>query len=314
MNPQHPARKEGPGVALMLALSLAACGQVLAVEHYALQWATWLGGNGNDSQEASIRLDKDNNVFVLPYTLSADAPTTAGAHDRTYNGGADYYLAKLSPDGRQLLYGTYLGGSGDEYLNTHNLAVDREGNAYISVSTGSTNFPTTPGAYDRSYNGGAIDWGIAKFSSTGTLLASTFIGGSGADNPDGIYVDDRGNVFCTGASDSPDFPTTAGAYQATKGAGMDAVLVRLKNDFTGLLYGTFIGGAANEDGRSGYLDAAGQCYIVGQSPGAGWPVVNAYQRTYAGGALDCIVAKFAPPNPALRRRSPNNENGASHLN
>ena len=94
----------------MLALSLAACGQVLAVEHYALQWATWLGGNGNDSQEASIRLDKDNNVFVLPYTLSADAPTTAGAHDRTYNGGADYYLAKLSPDGRQLLYGTYLGG------------------------------------------------------------------------------------------------------------------------------------------------------------------------------------------------------------
>ena len=87
MNPQHPARKEGPGVALMLALSLAACGQVLAVEHYALQWATWLGGNGNDSQEASIRLDKDNNVFVLPYTLSADAPTTAGAHDRPCAGG-----------------------------------------------------------------------------------------------------------------------------------------------------------------------------------------------------------------------------------
>ena len=233
----------------MLALSLAACGQVLAVEHYALQWATWLGGNGNDSQEASIRLDKDNNVFVLPYTLSADAPTTAGAHDRTYNSGADYYLAKLSPDGRQLLYGTYLGGSGDEYLNTHNLAVDLEGNAYISVSTGSTNFPTTPGAYDRTYNGGAIDWGIAKLSPTGALLASTFIGG-----------------------------------------------------------------AANEDGRSGYLDAAGNCYLVGQSPGAGWPAANAYQAAFGGGALDCIVAKFAPPNPALRRRSPNNENGASHLN
>jgi len=229
---------------------------------------------------------------VLPYTRSTNAPTTADAHDRTYNGGADYYLARLSPDGRQLIYGTYLGGSGDEYLNTHNLAVDLAGHAYISVSTGSTNFPTTPGAYDRTYNGGAIDWGVAKFSPSGQLLASTFIGGSGADNPDGIGVDAQGNVFCTGASDSPDFPTTPGAYQSVKGAGRDAVMVRLRADFTGLLYSTFIGGAADEDGRSGYLDAAGNCYVVGQSPGAGWPAVNAYQGSYGGGALDNIVAKF----------------------
>ena len=152
----------------------------------AVLWATWLGGSGSDSMAASIRVDASKNVYVLPQTNSTDAPTTAGAFDRTYNGAADYYLAKLSPDGHQLIYGTYLGGSGDEFLSTHNLAVDANGNAYVSVSTGSPDFPTTAGVFDRTYNGGR-EWAVVKISPTGALLASTYVGGTGGENPDGIY-------------------------------------------------------------------------------------------------------------------------------
>ncbi|MCI0541007.1 MAG: SBBP repeat-containing protein [Verrucomicrobiales bacterium] len=275
-------------------------------------WATWLGGTGDDSEAASIRVDGSGHVYLDFDVPSTDMPTTAGAYDRTYNGGAvDFYVAKLSPDGSNLDFGTYLGGPAEEYLSTHNLALDNQGNVYASFPTG-VGFPTTAGAFQRTYGGGSYDWAVVKLSPTGALIASTLIGGSGDENPDGLYVDAGGNVLITGETTSANFPVTTNAFRRVKGAGSDAVLVRLSADFSSILYGTFLGGAASDKGRSGCLGADGSLYIVGTSSGAGFPVKNAWQPNYAGGGSDgdAFVAKFIPPNPALRIQIPRLRSGS----
>jgi len=261
-------------------------------------WATWLGGTGDDVKEASIRVDASGYVYLAFCTRSTDIPTTAGAHDQTYNGGVDFYVAKLTPDGSGLVYGTYIGDAGDNWNNTHNLAVDNQGNAYISVCATGSSFPTTSGAFQTTISGG-IDWGVAKFSPTGSLISSTLIGGNSYDNPDGMYVDNYGNVYISGATDSSDFPITSDAFQSNNNGGSDAVLVILSADFTKLLYSTYMGGSANDNGRSGFMDVEGKSfYITGSTNGSGWPVKNAYQDSFAG-ALDCILAKFNISEPAL---------------
>ena len=274
-------------------------------------WATFLGGSSDESNEASVRIGSDKSVYLFFNTQSTDIPTTAGAHDRSHNGGPpgsywDTYAARLSPDGSNLIYGTYLGGSDVEWaVDTHTLAVDPQGNAYLNVWTGSTDFPTTPKAFDSSL-GGSGDIAIAKLSPTGALLSSTYLGGSGNDNSDGIYADASGNVFLAGTTDSSDFPITpATAYQKSKSSGNDAVIVKLSADFRELLYSTYIGGGSYDNGRSGFMAQDGTLYVTGSVDGAGWPTRNAYQSAFAGGpgdwgAGDAILAKFVPPHPALR--------------
>jgi hypothetical protein len=264
-------------------------------------WATWLGGSDRDTCAASIRVGINGDVYIGGSTFSKDFPTTRGAHDNSYNGEADFFVACLSPDGSRLVYGTYLGGPGNEWISTHNLAIDDLGNAYVAIPTGSPNYPTTEGAFQRAFSGGNTDWAVTKLSPAGALLASTFIGGSEGENADGIYVDALGNVFITGETQSDDFPVTNYAYQADHHGGTDGVLVKLSADFSHLLYSTLMGGSANDNGRSGCLGSNGDLYLTGASDGAGWPVKNAFQSAFAGGGGnwgngDCILAKFISGN------------------
>lgn len=266
-------------------------------------WATWLGGSGEDESAASIRVGRNGYVYIGGSTFSSDFPTTAGACDRTYNGQADFFVVCLTPDGSNLVYGTYLGGPGNEWISTHNLAVDDLGNAYVAIPTGSPSYPTTAGAYQRTFRGGNTDWAVTKLSPSGALLASTFIGGSASENADGIYVDASGNVFVTGETQSTDFPVTPNAYQSGSRGSSEAVLVRLSADFSKLLYCTYMGGGANDNGRSGYLGADGSLLLTGSADGPGWPVKNAMQSTFTGGGGsygngDCILAKFTPASTA----------------
>ena len=260
-------------------------------------WATWLGGSRKESEAASVRVDHGRNVYLLFNTQSTDMPTTPGVHDGTHNGGEDGFAAKLSPDGSTLIYGTYLGGSGTEWsVDTHTLAVDRDGNAYANMWTDSADYPTTEGAYDRTL-GGSGDIAITKLSPTGSLVHSSFIGGSSGDNSDGIYVDRFGNVFLSGVTSSSDFPVTSGAYQAVFGGDHDAVLVRLSADFSHLIYSTYMGKTGYDNGRSGFLGDDGALYITGATNGSDWPTANAFQGDFGGGRGnwgngDCILAKF----------------------
>ena len=275
------------------------CGVVkVAGDGSGVRWATWLGGSDKDTQEASIRVDAKKRVTILFNTKSNDMPTTEGVCSRKPLGGEDAYVAMLRDDGSSLVYGTYVGGKGEDWgISTHNLALDSTGNAYIAVSTTSPDFPTTPGAYS-SRIAGANDIAIVKLSPTGVLLSSTFIGGSGQDGADGTYVDQSGNVFFVGQTSSTDFPTTSGAFQSNSGGDHDAVVVLLSADFSRLLYSTYMGGSAFDTGRSACLGPQGDLYLTGAANGPGWPVKNAIQPKFAGtndgrwGNGDCILAKF----------------------
>ena len=159
-------------------------------------WATWLGGSSNENTAVSIRADAAGCVYVFTETSSTDIPTTPGAWRQTRPGGRDGYAAKLSPDGSQLIYGTYIGGSGDDFVpSTHNLAVDAQGNAYFGGSYRSTDIPTTLGVVQPAHAGGDSDVAIIKLTPTGSLSRCTYIGGKGDDGSDGIYADSAGNVF-----------------------------------------------------------------------------------------------------------------------
>jgi len=257
-------------------------------------WATYLGGSGKEDHTASLRVDNSNYVYVLLYTQSTDMPVSLKAYDRTYNGGEDYFLAKLTPDGSNLVFGTYLGGSKNEIISTHNLALDAQGNAYIIAWTSSPDFPTTPGAFQRTYRGGFSDVAVSKISSDGTqLLASTFIGGSDGENAESIAMDLMGNIYFSGETNSTDFPVTADAFQRNNAGKMDGFLVKLSPDFNKLLYSTYMGGSDDDASRSSTLDANGNFFFAGCTKSDNFPILNSLQPSRAG-LLDIALAKFTP--------------------
>lgn len=272
-----------------------------------VHWATWLGGSGNETPNCGIRVDDQKNVYLNFSTYSDDVPTTKQAHDRTYDGQGDAFVAKLNPDGSELLFGTYFGGSGIEEGNsTHNMALDQHGNAYLCTLTTSGNLPVTDDVFQRSMAGGKMDVAVAKFAtSSGALLACTYIGGEGDEEPDGISVDSVGDVFFSGKTSSTDFPVSTSTIQP-QGAGQhDATMTVISADFTQIKFSTYFGGASYEYGRASFLDRDGNLYLTGSTNGPGWPLHNAFQPQFAGGgggkelcyeggcyAGDLVLAKF----------------------
>lgn len=261
-------------------------------------WATYFGGSGDDGGGPSIRVDGKGFVYIAGSSTSTNLPTTQGAYDRAYNGGQnDLFVAKFSPDGSSLIYGTYLGGSGNEGVETHNLAVDREGNSYVSSGTTSSDFPTTPGAFQRTRPGGNGDTFISKISVDGTsLLGSTFIGGNQGDFSQGIYADDDQNIYIGGYTASPNFPVTPNAFQKSFGGVGDIFVLKLASDFSRPLYASYFGGSMGDDGRTLWADEQGNIYVAGQTLSKNLPILNAQQPMYADTTNkdDGCLAKFSP--------------------
>lgn len=258
-----------------------------------VMWATYLGGSDYDSIEASIDVDPAGYVYVGLQTRSRDIPTTVGAYDRTHNGGVDWYVAKLLPDGSDIVYGTYIGDEGDNWLNTHNLEVDEQGNCYSSTCAFSSSFHRMRNTFQKRHAGG-VDWGIVKLSPTGGLLAATLVGGTGHDNPDGIRIDRDGNLVLFGQSGSADFPVSPGAFQAQAGGKDDAVIVKLNPDLDELLYSTFLGGKGNDAGRAGCVAPDGSLILAGATSARDWPTHRAFQNERRGPG-DTLIARLVPP-------------------
>ena len=165
----------------------------------------------------------------------------------------------------ELIYSTYLGGSGDE--GSHGIAVDGGGNAYVTGNTYSINFPTTPGAVDTSLIGSWTDDAfVAKINSTGTdLLYATYLGGSDDDGGFGIAVDGSGNAYISGNTWSSDFPTTSNVIDTSTGGEGDVFITKLNSTGTNLLYSTYLGGD-EYDGSSGIaVDGSENAYVTGNT-------------------------------------------------
>jgi hypothetical protein len=186
-------------------------------------YSTYLGGTSGEVGEG-IAVDGSRNAYVTGATFSTDFPTTAGAYDRTFSSYYDAFVTKLKPDGSGLVYSTYLGGLDDDF--TRGIAADGSGYVYVTGLTSSTDFPTTAGAYNRTY-GGNDDAFVTKLNPTGSsLLFSTYLGGSDEDRGDGIAMDGSGNAYVTGATSSTDFPTTAGATDSSYNNNRDAFVAK----------------------------------------------------------------------------------------
>lgn len=259
-----------------------------------VEWATYFGGSGNELATPSIRVHSTGEVYVFGATNSTDIPTTSSASDRTFGGVWDQYLAKLSADGTSLLFGTYIGGSQVEFTETHGLMLDAQGNAYVTATTLSADFPVTAGAFQTSYSGtGGQGTGqgtnypgdvfVSAISADGTtLLFSTYLGGSGGEGSEGIGIDAVGNVYVSGATYSSSFPTTSDAVQQNLGGSADFFAAKFDPTLSSLLYSTFIGGSGVDYARSSIVDSAGNFYVIGHVQSNNFPVVNAHQATRRG--------------------------------
>ncbi len=187
-----------------------------------LVYSTYLGGSGSDGSlyGNEIAVDGSGNAYVTGDAGSANFPTTPGALQTTPGG---VYVSKLNATGSALVYSTYLGGND----MAGGIVVDGSGNAYVTgYTTGS--FPTTPGAAQTTYGGGSDDACVSKLNAAGSALVySTYLGGSGGDQGNGIALDGSGNAYVTGST-TGSFPTTPGAVQTTSGGGSyDAFVSKL---------------------------------------------------------------------------------------
>src|SRR5439155_726812 len=188
------------------------------------------------------------------------------------SGQGDGFVTKLNPAGSALVYSTYLGGSGPD--DGKGIAVDAAGNAYVTGSTASSNFPTTIGAF-QTIKGGSGNAFVTKLNPTGSALVySTYLGGSGAigDYGAGIAVDAAGNAYVTGITSSSDFPTTAGAFQTTFGGGLyDIFVTKLEPTGSALVYSTYLGWSALDKGYGMAVDTSGNAYVAGLTYSTDFP-------------------------------------------
>ncbi|MDQ6701513.1 MAG: SBBP repeat-containing protein [Acidobacteriota bacterium] len=256
-----------------------------------ITYSTFVGGSGQDSAMA-VASDPSGNPVIVGWTSSTDLPAN-GVKPRNA-GGVDAFVAKMTAYGNDVVYCTYLGGTGDD--RAFGVAVDRSGNAYVTGWTGSTNFPVV-GALQPKFGGGR-DAFVAKLNSTGNaLLYSTYLGGAGYDNGNSIAVDGSGNAYVTGDTSSANFPLVS-AFQAVRGGQQDAFVSKLNSAGTALVYSTYLGGA-NEDHGSGIaVDAAGNAYVTGGTFSRNFPVAGAFQAV-SGGNQDAFITKFAPNGKTL---------------
>lgn len=239
-NPTHQQSREAAYVS-----KISAAGDELL-------FSTFLGwGPG---RAYAVAVDADQNVYVTG-TGDAEFPNTTGSQ------GPGIFVAKLTPDGSALTYSTMLGGSG---AIPYAMTVDDAGQAYVTGSTSSPNFPVTADALDRSYNGGESDAFWFQLSADGSqLLYSTYLGGSSelGDAGRGIAVDGAGNVYISGDTVGQGFPTTPGAYsRSLEGIGFFAAKFSPQKEF---VYGTFLGEVGGSALRGMAIDAAGSLYVTG---------------------------------------------------
>lgn len=265
-----------------------------------LVYSTYLGGISNEFGRG-IAVDAGGSAYVAGNSASPDFPTTRKAFDRTSNGG-DAIVTKLNAAGSRLVYSTYLGGSADD--TSSGVALDSAGSAYVIGGTYSSDFPTTIGSFDTTFNG-VFDAVVTKLDATGSgLVYSTYLGGSSSDVGEEIGLDGTGSAYVTGGTGSSDFPTTSDALDTTLDGGIDAIVTKLDATGTGLIYSTYLGGSGG-DYAYGIAVDAGNGYVTGDTPSVDFPTTaGAFDTTYNGDFGDAFMTKLElgggpPPPPPL---------------
>lgn len=274
-----------------------------------LVYSTLIGG-GDFEEGRDIAVDSGGNAYVTGSTLSTNFPS-AGPPQPTYAGPftpanyGDAFILKLNPAGDTLVYATYLGGSGEDIADA--IDVDESGNVYVTGMTESTNFPIQnayqpqPGGNNCS-NPPCSDAFVSKLNAAGNAIVfSTYLGGNRDENTGlldvgtrnmalGIDADSAGNVYVTGLTESPNFPTANPVLTDPDGAFSDIFVSKFRPDGQALLYSTYIGGSGADYSGDIAADDAGHAYVVGGTLSSTFPTKNPYHGNK--GDTDAVVIKF----------------------
>ena len=268
------------------------------------------GSKRGDETIRALGVDAAGNIWIGGTTHGRDMTPTPDAFQKDRGGPpstGEAYVAKLSPDGRRLVYFSWLGGSGNDEIETEGVS-DAAGNFYVAGSTASADFPATANGFQRQLKGGGEgawdgDGWVAKVNNDGSLGFATLYGGTAVGNEGffGPVVDPQGNVYCTGRFRSEDCSLTPNAIQQQKSGAagtQDAMLVVLSPDGQRLLYGTYFGGSDVDHGRHIGIHPDGRSVcIIGETRSKDLPLHRAVQSRPSG----AFLAKFAV---ATELRSP----------
>jgi len=255
----------------------------LIIDPLILLYSTYLGGSKMEELN-SITVDENGNVYLTGTTWSTDFPTR-NAFQSNFSGNVDIFICKIDTNlsgESSLVYSTYLGGSGEDYIN--GMSIDDSGNVYITGWTGSTDFPTR-NAFQNNYAGGHNDAFVSKIDTTqsgvSSLVYSTYLGGDGYDCSNGIATDLSGNAYVTGYTSSTDFPTQ-NAFQNDFGGiyYTDAFVTRINTNQSGassLIYSTFLGGSYIDSAGNIAVDNSNNVYVTGETRSRNFPTRNSFQ-------------------------------------
>lgn len=250
----------------------------------ALSYSTYYGGARTDAGMA-IAVDSSGNAYVAGYTDSANLPLQGQIQNSA--GSVDAFVLKLNTNGTQLVYATYIGGTGDD--RAYGIGVDSAGAAYVCGTTNSTGFPVVSAI--QAANRGLRDGFLLKLNAAGNgLVYSTYFGGSANDSILGCTVDAFGQFYATGETASTNL-TTRFPFQASNAGGYDAFAVKL-NASGALVFSTYFGGSGDDSGKAIAIHPTSLTpYIAGGTASANLPIWNPSQPTNAGGN-DAFVTRF----------------------
>ena len=271
----------------------------------ALDYSTYLGGSGADVGRA-IAVDGSGDAFVAGYTFSSNFPTQNALQSTSPAAmNAHAFVTELNPAGMALVFSTYFGGTGQD--RAFGIALDSQGNIYLAGDTTSTDFPITANAFQTMYQGQG-DAFVSKLTTSTTPLSvvySTYLGGTAADQATSIAVDPRNNAYVTGSTSSPNFPTLdplqgtlgiSGASVCTSGICPDAFVAAF-NTSGAAIYSTYLGGSGADLGQAIAVDSAGDAYVAGSTASLNFPVIlGALQGSLVatGTSSNAFVAKVSP--------------------
>jgi gliding motility-associated-like protein len=277
-----------------------------------LLYFTYIGGSQWE-YAFNLTVNGAGEPVISGITSSSNFPTTSGAYNTSgrncgtsgtcYNG----FVTKLDSSGKSLVFSTYLGGSSGGWFGTdwiRGMTLDASGNVYVVGNTNSTDFPTTSGAYETTFqgtSGGFTNWWnrgdafLASLSSDGSSLRfGTYIGGRGDEAAYDVEVDDNGSIYVIGTSNSGNFPTTPGARSIfNNGArGNDGFVVKFNSDASRMIFGKLMGGGGDDVFEGIYIDEIGIPYLAGYSNSNDFYTTNGAYQTRNKGGYDFVVVKL----------------------
>lgn len=252
-----------------------------------LDYSSYLGGSGMD-RALAVAADASGHIYVTGVTNSANFPAKS-AFQTTLAGSEEVFVTKLNPAGSDLVYSTFLGGTSND--RGQGIAVDSSGNAIVAGWTQSTNFPRV-NAFQNTY-GSNSDAFVAKLNANGNgLIFSTYLGGDSADYAFHVATDSTGAAYTVGYTESNNFPV-ANPFRSTRAGDRDAFVSKFSPSGS-LMYSTYLGGSARDEGYGIAVGSGGEAYVTGHTASSNFPVANAFRATYGGGSYDAFVTKLSP--------------------